>query len=125
MRMRAQDAQFLYRLDKVDAVIIMLLNARGHRKDVGIENDVLGRKTDADQQVIRPFANLDLACLRVGLASFIKRHDNDRSAISHALARVMQERLFAFFHRDRIYDGLTRNAFQPSLNHAPFGTVDH
>ena len=83
MRMRAQDAQFLYRLDKVDAVIIMLLNPRCHRKDVGIENDVLGRKTDADQQVIRPFANCDLACLRVGLASFIERHDNDRRAISH------------------------------------------
>ena len=40
MGMRAQDAQFLYRLDKVDAVIIMLLNPRCHCEDIGIEDDV-------------------------------------------------------------------------------------
>ena len=49
MRMRAKNAQFLYRLDKVDTVIIMLLNPRRHRKDIGIENDVFGRETDANQ----------------------------------------------------------------------------
>ena len=125
MRMRAEDAEFLYRLDKVDAVIIMLLNPRCHRKDVGIEDNILRRKTDTGQQVISPFANLDLAGLRVGLAGFIERHDHNRSTIRHAQARMMQERLFAFFHGYRIDDGLTRNAFQPGLNHAPFGTVDH
>ena len=33
--------------------------------------------------------------------------------------------LFALFHRNRIDDGLARNAFQPRLDHAPFAAVDH
>jgi hypothetical protein len=47
MDMRAQDAQLLHRLDEVDAVIVMLLDAGGDGEDIGIEDDVLGRKADA------------------------------------------------------------------------------
>ena len=89
MGMRAQDAQFFHGLDKVDAVIIMLLNPRCHGKDIGIKDNVLRRKANADQKVVGALANLDLAGLRVSLPGFIERHDHDGSAISHAEARVM------------------------------------
>ena len=89
MRMRAQDAQLLHGLDKVYAVIVMLLNPRCHRKDIGVKDDVFGWKRDAEQQIISAFANLYLALLRIGLAGFVERHDNDRRAVSHAQTRMM------------------------------------
>ena len=125
MGMRAQNAQLFQRLDKVDAIIVMLFNPRCHRKNIGIENDVFGREPNADQQVISTLADFDLALFGVRLPSLVERHHHDSSAIGHAQPRVMQKGFFAFFHRNRIHDGLARNAFQPRLNDAPFGTVDH
>ena len=118
--MRTQDAQFLHSLDKIDAIIVMFLNPRGHRKDVGIKDDVFWRKADAHKQVVGALANFDLALLRVSLSGFIKRHDDHSCAIRHAQTRVMQEGFFALFHRYRIHDRLARNTFQPGFNYAPF-----
>ena len=125
MGMRAQYAQLFKRLDKVDAIIVMLVNPRCHRKNIGIENDVFGRKASADQQVIGTFADFDLAFFGVSLPSLVERHHHDCRAIGHAQPRMVQKGLFAFLHRNRIHDGLTRNAFQPRFDDAPFGTVDH
>ena len=116
MDMRAADADFLDRFDEIDGVIIMLFNARCHRKHVGIKDDVFWRKTDADQQLIRSLANLDLAGFGVGLANLIKRHHDHSRAVIHAFARLFKELGFAFFHADRIDDWLARNAFEARLN---------
>ena len=35
-----------HRLDKVDAVVVVLLDAGGDGEDVGVEDDVLGREAD-------------------------------------------------------------------------------
>jgi hypothetical protein len=40
------------RLDEVDAVVVMLLDAGRDREDVGIEDDVFGRKADAGEQML-------------------------------------------------------------------------
>ena len=44
-------------LDEIDAVIVMLLNAGGHRKHIGIKDDVFRRKTDLGQQLVGALAD--------------------------------------------------------------------
>jgi hypothetical protein len=57
-----------HRLDEVDAVVVVLLDAGRHREDVGIEDDVFGRKAHlGHQQIIGALADFDLALLGVGL----------------------------------------------------------
>ena len=91
----------------------------------GIEDDVLGRKADADQQVVGAAADLDLTRLGIRLSGLIERHHHGGGAIAHALARDRQERILALLHADRVDDRLAADAFQPRLDHAPFGAVDH
>ncbi len=86
MDVRAARLDLAARLDEVDAVIVMLFDAGGDREDIGVEDDVLGRKADAHQQVIGARADLDLAVLGVGLADLVERHDDHRRAIGHAAA---------------------------------------
>ena len=50
------------RLDEVDAVIVVLLDAGRDGEDVRVEDDVLGRKAGLlGQQLVGPGADLDLA----------------------------------------------------------------
>ena len=58
-----------HRLDKVDAVVVVLLDAGGDGEDVGVEDDVLGREADLlCEDPVGALADLDLPLLRVGLA---------------------------------------------------------
>src|SRR3546814_978956 len=57
MRMRAADADFLARLDEIDAVIIVLFDARRDGEDIGIEDDVFGREAIGGQQLVGPLAD--------------------------------------------------------------------
>ena len=58
-----------YGLDEIDAVVVVLFDAGGHGKDVGVEDDVLGREAHfVDQNAVGAFADLDLARKGVGLA---------------------------------------------------------
>src|SRR3546814_9448048 len=77
-------ADDLHRLDEIDRIIVMLLEPRRDREDIGIEDDVLGRETDAGEQLVGALANLDLAFHRVGLPDLVERHHDDRGAIGHA-----------------------------------------
>ncbi len=57
------------RLDEVDAVVVVLLDAGRDREDVGVEDDVFGREADLlGQELVGARADLDLARLGVGLA---------------------------------------------------------
>ena len=67
----------------------MLFNAGRNRKDIGIENDVLWRKTNASEQVISALAYLYLALLGVGLARLVKGHHHHCCAVSHAFAGLL------------------------------------
>src|SRR3546814_12021492 len=66
MDVRAADANDLHRLDEVDGIIVMLLEPRRDREEMGIENDVLRRKADAGEQLVGEGANPDLASHRSG-----------------------------------------------------------
>ena len=112
-------------LYEIDAVIVVLLDPRCHGKDVGIEDDVLGREADPEQQLVGALANFDLALFRVGLADLVERHHHHGGAVVHAFARVIEELFLAFLHADGIHDRLAADAFQPRLDHIPFRTVDH
>ncbi len=90
-------------LDEVDAVIVVLLDAGRDREDVGVEDDVLGRKAGLfDQELVGAGADLDLARLGVGLAGLVESHDDHGGAIGSHQFRVVQEGFLAFLHRDGI-----------------------
>src|SRR5688572_21582727 len=70
-------------LDKVDGVAIVLLHARRHGEDVGIEDDVLRRKADLfGQQLKSALANPHLLIDLDRLTSLVERHHNDRRAVT-------------------------------------------
>ena len=60
---RAARLDLAARLDEVERVAAMLVDAGGDREDVGIEDDVLGRKAVGDEQIVGARADLDLALL--------------------------------------------------------------
>ena len=114
------------RADEIKAVIVVFLDPGRHGEDVGVKDDILGREADAvHQQVIGAGADFHLAVFGIGLPGFVEGHDHDRRAIAAAQRRLMQERLFALFQADRVHHRLALHAFQPGLDHLPFGTVDH
>jgi hypothetical protein len=84
-----------------------------------------GKPTWFDQDVVGAGADLDLALERVGLALLVERHDHDRGAVAADLLRVLDERLDAFLHRDRVDDRLAGDALSGRLDHAPLRAVDH
>ena len=126
MTVRQLFADTFRRLEKLNRVIVVLLNARRHREDIGVEDDVFRREAHfVDQNVVGPLADLELAIRHIRLAVFVKRHDHGSRAIAADLLRRRHERLLAFLQRDRIDDRLALHAFETSLDHRPFGRVDH
>ena len=114
------------RLDEVDGVVVVLRDPGRHGEDVGVEDDVLGRKADlVDEDAVGPLADGHLAVGGVGLALLVEGHDHHRGAVAQALAGLVAESVLAFLHRDRIDDGLALHALQPRLDHLPLGGVDH
>ena len=79
------------RLDEVDRVAVVLLDAGGDGEDVRIEDDVLGREADRlGQQPVRALADLDLALDRVGLPLLVERHHDDGRAVAPHLAGLLR-----------------------------------
>ena len=114
------------RLDEVDAVVAVLLDAGRDGEDVGIEDDVLGREADLlGQQLVGPGADLDLARLGVGLALLVERHDDDGGAIAAHQPGGLEELLDALLHRDRVDQRLALHALEPGLDHRELRAVDH
>ena len=114
------------RLDEGDAVAVVLLDAGRDREDVGVEDDVLGRKAGLlGQQLVGARADRDLALERVGLALLVERHHDHRRAIGAHQPRLAQELLLALLHRDRVDDRLALHAFEPGLDHRELRGIDH
>ncbi len=112
--------------DAIDAIIIVLVNARCDGKDVRIEDDVFRREAHLlGQDLVSAGTDFDLALFRVRLSRFVKCHDDNCSTIGTHQPRMMQEGFFAFFERNRVDDRLALNAFQASFDHVPLGAVDH
>ena len=96
----------------------MLLNPGGDRQDIGIENDVLRRKTDIlGQDPIGTGANFDLAIEGIGLTLFIKGHGHKRSPVAFDQPRTLSERLLPFLQADGIDDRFALHALQSRFDH--------
>ena len=68
MHMRQRRGDLAGRLDEIDAVIVVLLDAGGDGEDVGIEDDVFRRKSGLlGQKLVGAGADFDLARLGIGL----------------------------------------------------------
>ena len=80
----------------------MLGNAGGDSEDIGIEDDVLGRKPVGDQQFVGASADVCLARITIGLPLFVESHDDHGSAEPVRLARLDEEFFLALLHRNRV-----------------------
>ncbi len=108
------------------SVVVMVLNAGGHRKDVGIEDDVLGREADPlGQEIVGALADGELPLRRLGLALLVEGHHHHGGAVAAHFAGVLEKRPLPFLHADRVDDRLALHAFEPRLDHRPFRGVDH
>ena len=114
------------RIDKCAPIIIVFFNAGRDRKDIGIKNDILGRKSDFfGKQFISARADAHFILSGFSLPFFVKGHHHCRRTIGKYRPSLFQKLLFAFFHRNRINDSFSLNAFQSGFDHFPFGRVDH
>ena len=104
----------------------MLLHARGHGQDVGVEDDV--RRTEASfvyQQAVSPAADGYAAFVGIGLPLFVKGHHHRGGAQAADEAGMFQEFLLAFLQRDGVDDGLALHALQSSHDDVPLRGVYH
>ena len=115
-----------HRLDEVDRVVVVLLDARGDGEDVRVEDDVFGREADLlGEQLERPLADADLVVDFDGLALLVERHHDDGRAVPAAQLRAAQEFLLAVLEADRVDDRLALQRLQPRFDHRPLAAVDH
>ena len=107
-------------LEKRDCVVVVLLDAGGHGKDVGIEDDVLRGEADLlHQNPVRAPADLDLSCGRLRLSLFVEGHHHDGSAVSQDHFCLLAERRLTFLEADRVHDGLALDVPEARLQHGP------
>ena len=84
-----------------------------------------GKPTLFGQDVVAALADFGLALVGVGLALFVEGHHHRRRAVAAHQLGVLDEFCLAFLQRDGVDDGLALHAFQPGLDDAPLGGVDH
>ena len=112
--------------DEVHRVGVVFLDAGADGEDIGIKNDVLCREAGLlREQVVAALTNGNLALQRIGLAALVEGHDHHRRAVEPDETRLFEKPGLPFLEGNRIDDALALNAFEASLDHAPFGGVDH
>ena len=63
----------------------MFFDASGDRKDIRIENNIFGRKTNLlNKQFVSTLTNFCFARKGIGLTFFVESHHDDRSPIATA-----------------------------------------
>ena len=87
------------RLDEVDGVVGVFLDAGRHCEDIRVEDDVLGREADFfREQPVGALADLGLARIGVGLADFVEGHHDHRRAVASAQPGAFDEFGLALLH---------------------------
>ena len=113
-------------VNKVHRIVVVFFNACGNRKNIGIENDVFRWEVNfIDQDAVGALTNFFLACKRIGLAFFIKRHHHSCGAIALDQSSLALELFHAFFHADGVDDAFALDTAQTGFDHRPFARVDH
>ena len=112
--------------DKVLRIVVVLFNAGGDGEDIGVKNNIFRREAHLfGQNLVRPAANFDFPRAGIGLANFIEGHHHHGSAVATHLLRMLNEGLYALFHRDGVDDTFALNTFQTLFDDLPFRGVDH
>ena len=113
-------------LNKVQTIAIVLFNAGGYCKAIGVKDNIFSREANIiDQHVVTALAYLLAALNVIGLTIFIKGHHHNRSTVLFTQLGFFDKLRFAFFKANGIDHRLTLNTFQASFNHFPFRGVDH
>ena len=104
----------------------MLFDAGRDGEDVGVEDDVFGRKADfVNQDAVSALADLNLSLVGVRLALLIERHDDGGCTIAlHQFGLVLEDFL-AFFQADGVDDTFALHTLQSRFDDRPFTGVDH
>ena len=114
------------RLDEVDRVRVVLLDAGADRQDVRIEDDVLGREPDLlGQDLVRAVRDREPVVDGGRLAGLVERHHDDRGAEPADDPRLADELGLALLERDRVDDALALQALEAGLDHRELRRVDH
>ena len=115
-----------HRLDKVHAVVVVLVYARGDGEDVRVEDDVLGREADPlREEPVGAGADLHLPLLGIGLPLLIESHHDHGRPVPLEQPRLPDELFLALLHADGVDDGLALHPLQSRLDDRPLGGVDH
>ena len=113
-------------IDEVESVVIMLLNAGGHRQNVRIENDVILIESDlVDENPVGPLADADLLLVGGSLSFFVEGHHHHRRAVTHDVAGLSFEVFLTLFERNRVHDSLSLEVFQTFLEDFPLRGIHH
>ncbi len=71
------------RFEEINGIASMLIHSRGHRENIGVEDDVFRRESNMfGEQRIGAVANFNPTLIIVGLPLFVKRHDDGCGTIS-------------------------------------------
>ena len=111
--------------DEVDAVAVVLGNARADGEDIDIENDVLGGYADAGQETVGPFRNGDFLLVSGCLALFVEGHHDHRGTQTVDFRGLLQETLFSVLEADGVDDAFALGVLQAREDALPVGGVDH
>ena len=104
----------------------MFLYTGGYRENIGIENDVGGRKANLfGENGIGPLTNGNAALVAIGLTHFVEGHHHHCSSITLNQPGLLNKLLLAFLERNRVYDRFPLHTLQTGFNHRPFRRVDH
>ena len=114
------------RLDEINRVVVVLVDARGDGEDVRVEDDVLGREADLfGEQLVGPSADAHLFAGDGGLALFVESHYHNCRLILSTEPSPAQEFRFAILEADRVDNRLTLDRLQAGFQDRPFAAVDH
>ncbi len=104
----------------------VLLDPRGHRQHVRVEDDVLGTEPGlTDQEVVCPAEDLDLALDRLGLPTLVEGHDDNPRPVATDGPCLLEEGVLALLQRDGVDDALPLQALETRLERREPRAVDH
>ena len=114
------------RLDEVQRVAVMLLDAGRHRQHVRVKDDVLRRKIGLlGQQFVGARGNFLAAFQIVGLPPLVEGHDHRRRPVAPQQPGAFQELVLAVLQRNGVDNRLALHAPEARFQNLPLGRIQH
>mmetsp|Transcript_14896 Transcript_14896/g.37859 ORF Transcript_14896/g.37859 Transcript_14896/m.37859 type:complete len:315 (-) Transcript_14896:627-1571(-) len=112
--------------NEVNRVVVVLRQARSHRQDVGVKDDVVGGNPYfLHQNTEGSLTDIHLVFEVCRLTVLVKGHHNHRGPMPLADLCAALEILLAFLERDRIHNALALGTLEARFHHVEFGRIDH